>query len=199
MRHSDEELPPGLERVLAFVNTLDVEENRDELGSAAALTDWLRSHGLGSDVHATRRDLGLAIGLRDAVRLVWRSHSGGPIDPHQLEDANEVLGRFVLRPEFGADGTPTVAPHASGAAGALGALVAELVLAGQHPAWSRLKLCPAEDCLWAFFDHSKNRSRRWCSMNVCGNRTKTRAYRQRMSANTQRVVPAASRSSVSAR
>jgi len=35
------------------------------------------------------------------------------------------------------------------------------------------------DCQWAFYDRSKNRSGRWCSMRTCGNRTKTRAYRTR--------------------
>ena len=35
--------------------------------------------------------------------------------------------------------------------------------------WNRLKVCPNDDCAWAFYDESRNRSRRWCSMNVCGN------------------------------
>ena len=46
-------------------------------------------------------------------------------------------------------------------------------------AWERLKACPAEDCEWAFFDVSRNRSRTWCSMEECGNRAKTRRYRRR--------------------
>jgi predicted RNA-binding Zn ribbon-like protein len=45
--------------------------------------------------------------------------------------------------------------------------------------WERLKICPADDCHWAFYDASKNRSRTWCNMQVCGNRKKTRAYRAR--------------------
>jgi len=45
--------------------------------------------------------------------------------------------------------------------------------------WSRLKICPDDDCQWAFVDQSRNRSRRWCSMEVCGNRDKTRTYRAR--------------------
>jgi predicted RNA-binding Zn ribbon-like protein len=42
-----------------------------------------------------------------------------------------------------------------------------------------VKICPAADCRWAFFDHSRNRSRTWCSMRVCGNREKARAWRER--------------------
>lgn len=42
--------------------------------------------------------------------------------------------------------------------------------------------CPADSCGWAFYDHARNRSRRWCSMAVCGNRTKARSYRRRHAA-----------------
>jgi predicted RNA-binding Zn ribbon-like protein len=45
--------------------------------------------------------------------------------------------------------------------------------------WDRLKACRLDDCQWVFYDHSKNRSRTWCSMRVCGNRAKARAYRER--------------------
>jgi predicted RNA-binding Zn ribbon-like protein len=45
--------------------------------------------------------------------------------------------------------------------------------------WSRLKACRAADCRWAFYDRARNHSRHWCSMEVCGNRTKARAYRAR--------------------
>jgi predicted RNA-binding Zn ribbon-like protein len=43
--------------------------------------------------------------------------------------------------------------------------------------WERAKACRADDCRWAFYDQSRNRSARWCDMAVCGNRTKVRAYR----------------------
>ena len=68
----------------------------------------------------------------------------------------------------------------------------EVVLAGADPlaevvataltamldgTWKRLKVC--RNCQWAFYDTSKNRSGSWCSMQLCGNRLKTRAYRTR--------------------
>ena len=43
--------------------------------------------------------------------------------------------------------------------------------------WERLKACP--QCGWSFYDYSRNRSATWCSMSLCGNRLKTRAYRRR--------------------
>jgi len=63
--------------------------------------------------------------------------------------------------------------------GYLGSVLAAMVQAGERGSWERLKICAADDCRWAFFDRSKNRAGRWCSMAVCGNRTKTRTYRAR--------------------
>jgi predicted RNA-binding Zn ribbon-like protein len=45
--------------------------------------------------------------------------------------------------------------------------------------WQRLKTCPGEHCGWVFYDHSRNNSGRWCSMAVCGGRTKARTHYQR--------------------
>jgi predicted RNA-binding Zn ribbon-like protein len=45
--------------------------------------------------------------------------------------------------------------------------------------WSRLKICPGDDCGWAFYDGSRNRTGRWCSMSVCGGRSKARAHYRR--------------------
>ncbi|RCW77650.1 putative RNA-binding Zn ribbon-like protein [Phyllobacterium bourgognense] len=41
----------------------------------------------------------------------------------------------------------------------------------------RIKICP--NCHWLYFDESRNRSRRWCDMNVCGNRAKARRHYNR--------------------
>jgi predicted RNA-binding Zn ribbon-like protein len=45
-----------------------------------------------------------------------------------------------------------------------------------------LRYCAAEDCAWLFLDKSRNRSRRWCAMNVCGNRDKVRRHYRRLKA-----------------
>ena len=46
-----------------------------------------------------------------------------------------------------------------------------------HPQPERLKICP--NCEWLFLDKSKNRSRNWCDMAVCGNRAKARLHYRR--------------------
>jgi predicted RNA-binding Zn ribbon-like protein len=44
---------------------------------------------------------------------------------------------------------------------------------------SRIKQCSGEHCGWLFFDTTKNKRRRWCEMQVCGNRAKQKAHRAR--------------------
>ena len=44
------------------------------------------------------------------------------------------------------------------------------------PASARLRECANHRCLWLFLDDSKNGSRRWCSMQACGNRAKAHRH-----------------------
>lgn len=44
---------------------------------------------------------------------------------------------------------------------------------------ARVKACASETCDWLFLDMSRNRSRRWCDMEVCGNRAKARRFNER--------------------
>jgi predicted RNA-binding Zn ribbon-like protein len=44
---------------------------------------------------------------------------------------------------------------------------------------SRLRVCPGDPCGWLFADTSRNRSRHWCNMSVCGNLAKVRRFRAR--------------------
>lgn len=44
---------------------------------------------------------------------------------------------------------------------------------------TRIKQCGGEHCGWLFFDTTKNKRRRWCEMEVCGNRAKQKAHRAR--------------------
>jgi predicted RNA-binding Zn ribbon-like protein len=43
----------------------------------------------------------------------------------------------------------------------------------------RIRECAADDCGWLFYDTSRNQSRRWCSMQSCGNRAKVQQFRER--------------------
>jgi predicted RNA-binding Zn ribbon-like protein len=73
-------------------------------------------------------------------------------------------------------------PSEGGVEGALGRLVAIAFLSDLDGTWVFLKECAGEGCSAVFFDRSKNHSGRWCSMSVCGNRAKVRAWRERQRA-----------------
>ena len=64
--------------------------------------------------------------------------------------------------------------HAPGVDGALGGIVAAVHAAAVDWTWPRLKACQKGHCRWAFYDASRNRSSRWCSMAACGAREKAR-------------------------
>jgi len=52
--------------------------------------------------------------------------------------------------------------------------------------WERMKTCANDRCRWLFYDHSRNRSRTWCTMDICGAEAKMRAYRRRRAASRVR-------------
>ena len=80
---------------------------------------------------------------------------------------------------FDDHGDARIEPKASGVDGALGRLLVVIADAQRDGTWSRLKACAAEDCQYAFYDRSRNRSAVWCDMKVCGNRQKVRSFRSR--------------------
>jgi len=58
------------------------------------------------------------------------------------------------------------------------ALAAAELLTSAHDR-QRVKECAAATCTWLFLDQSRNQSRRWCDMKVCGNRAKARRFSER--------------------
>jgi predicted RNA-binding Zn ribbon-like protein len=80
---------------------------------------------------------------------------------------------------LGPEGPRFLAGTTAGLDGALGVVLAATAGAMLDGSWSRLKICPGDHCGWAFYDHSRNQSGRWCSMNVCGGRAKARAHYRR--------------------
>jgi predicted RNA-binding Zn ribbon-like protein len=175
-----QEAPGELELVRAFVNTLDLEDGLDELSDPAALERWLRTHDLlRGGPRPGDEELVAARRFREAIRTLLLGNNGVSV----RKEAAVVLGRTAERAGlalvFDADGNARLEPAASGVDGALGRVLAVVAEAMADGSWTRLKACRADDCRWAFYDHARNRSRQWCSMAVCGNRTKARTYRRR--------------------
>jgi len=172
-------IPIPLALVPEFVNTLDVETGADELGHEGALARWFEARGL-SVGDATSAELKRAVRLREALRDLLLENNHVDVDAsaaRRLVEACARRGKVELR--FSASGELAPTATAAGADGALGAVVAAVALSMGEGTWSRLKACRAETCHWAYYDNTRNRSRAWCSMEVCGNREKVRSYRRR--------------------
>jgi predicted RNA-binding Zn ribbon-like protein len=174
--------PGRLEHVRAFVNTLDVEADTDDLGSPAALADWLRSRELIGPwrSQATVEDLRQAIAMREALREVLLAHvSAGHPTADRVDTLRSVAANLAIKLEVADDGTIRPAPDGQAPAAGLTALLLIAAAAATAGTWSRLKVCSADDCRWAFYDRSPTRTGCWCSMAICGSRAKSRAFRQR--------------------
>jgi predicted RNA-binding Zn ribbon-like protein len=94
---------------------------------------------------------------------------------------------YLLRAGDPTADEPSLVALGHGAHAAVGRVAAALATARAAGTFDRLKVCPGDDCGYAFIDSSRNRSRRWCAMRACGNQSKIRAYRRR-----HRPVPAKS-------
>jgi len=176
---STQTAPGELERVRDFVNTFDVESGADDLSSPEALRVWLHGHELSPGRTATRADLVAARRLREAIRALLLENNGLSVRKEAALTLNRAAARAGVSLRFDSGGRVRLEPAARGIDAALGRLVAIAASAMVDGTWARLKACRADDCHWAFYDHARNHSRHWCSMAVCGNRTKARTYRQR--------------------
>jgi predicted RNA-binding Zn ribbon-like protein len=181
--------PGRLWTVQAFVNTLDVEQSTDELASPASLAGWLSAAGLlDQSAPAQDGDLRLALDLRESLRGVLRSHATHGPAQGQPGGLGAIAADLPVRLEVTADGRIEPAPAGSGAQAALTRILLIAAEAATLGTWSRLKACSADDCQWAFYDRSPTRNGCWCSMQICGARAKSRAYRERRASNRRRLT-----------
>jgi predicted RNA-binding Zn ribbon-like protein len=150
--------PEPLREVQLFLNSVDLEHDTDWL------PEWLDERGLAGELERART-------LREALRALVLANNGAAVDQPALELVNGAAERLSLRVG------PDAGLHVGGGRDALDGVVAIALGAMLDGSWPRLKAC--RNCCWSFYDYSPNRSATWCSMQLCGNRTKTRAYRRR--------------------
>jgi len=186
------EAPGELELVRRFVNTRDIEEGSDELHSTDALLSWFAGMDLLNEDGATadEKDLERALALREGLRALLLANNGEEVEPAHLRELNRAIGSVCFTVRFDDDGSPTLKPESSGVSAALGRILTAVVRATDEGTWGRLKVCPNDACQWAFYDRSKNRSGKWCTMEVCGNRMKARTFRQRQASRKRVSHPA---------
>lgn len=151
--------PQPLREVQLLINSVDLHAGTDWIG------EWLSERGLAPRQAARARR------LREALRALVLANNGIELGEDALATINEEAGRARLHVD--ASGSLSV----EAGAGPLGRVVAITLGAMLDGSFGRLKAC--RNCRWSFYDYSPNRSATWCSMQLCGNRKKTRAYRAR--------------------
>jgi predicted RNA-binding Zn ribbon-like protein len=176
--------PGDLELVRAFLSVHDhLAGTSDSLAPGLdTIAWWLGQRGLiDPDVEPDRADLRLAADVLEALRSRVRENMGAQRDPDTIRILDDAAHATGLAVRFGAEG---LAPTTEGVRGALGRILAIAFLSEVEGTWSRFKMCSSPVCRSVFWDRSKNRSGRWCTMKSCGNRAKVRAYREREHAGT---------------
>lgn len=189
---------PNLEGRLAldFANTLSnrlMPEPRERLGSYDALVDWalavqligpteagrLRARARAHPADAERAHR-CAIGLREAIYGVFHAFATGQRpSPDDLEVLNRTLAdgmtrRRLRESEVGYCWAWEEEPEGlDWPLWPVAYSAAELTTTDEL---ERVKECEGADCAWLIYDASRNKSRRWCDMQECGNRVKARRH-----------------------
>jgi predicted RNA-binding Zn ribbon-like protein len=179
--------PGDLALIQGFVNTLDIERERDDLHSPGALKVWMVRHGLlSSAASISEDDFEEWIAFRESLRALLRKNGGEKLGRGVIRHLNRLADGLNIKIGFDPDGAARLhAATTQGVTKALGQMLLIVLNSISDGSWWRLKSCSESNCLWAFYDSSKNMSGRWCSMSVCGSREKARTYRRRKSESGQ--------------
>ena len=191
---------------LDFINTRDerpTAQPKELLTSYADLLSWARQAGAATRSQGEALEKGAARRPRAALAALERARSvrenlfslfsnaaaGRRLSGKGLQSLDEPLAAALARQrlapgtEGGAEWTWSEGPDLDRVLWPVLRSAADLLTSGDL---ARVRECAADPCAWLFVDRSKNRSRRWCDMAVCGNRDKVRRHRRR-----QRRRPAA--------
>jgi predicted RNA-binding Zn ribbon-like protein len=161
-----------------LINTRSIEFDTDELGTADAVAAWLRARDLLRRAEqVTPAEHRRVLRMREGLRALIAANHGESEPPAladlaALSDALPVVLDVTTRP-------PRLVPARPGAVDhALATMLIAVARSVDNGTWNRLKVCREPACRWAYYDHSRNRSRAWCSMATCGNRAKARTFRR---------------------
>ncbi len=182
-------VPDELANLYDFANSLDVRHfthhgvqhvQGDELGSPRELGAWMAARGLSwTGAKITPAMFETALQLRASVRFYLERD---PTERRRNKDAvqslNKAMSLFPLTADARSD-RMTLRGARDDALAGLSLVVAELYDGSVRGTLDRLKMCAAEECRRLFYDRSKPATRRWCMSTLCGNRIKTRNYRER--------------------
>jgi predicted RNA-binding Zn ribbon-like protein len=173
----------GVGLAVDLVNSFSPTSGREDLTDVVVLDEFLLEHDYSYRRPSTEDDLEQVRVLRERLRAVFSAHEAAVA----VSILNALLAEAGALPQltnhdeepwhlhFTPPETPLAPRLAADAAMGLAVIIAE------H-GFERLQVCEGKDCLDVFVDISRNRSRRYCSPDVCGNRANVAAYRARQRA-----------------
>ena len=170
--------PGRLEIVRRLINSKELDLGTDDLVTVEDLVRWLRDNEYahdsvgGADVCRMRE-------LRD-VLTGWAAcnHDQTALPAAAVDSVNQLARWCGLHAELTTNGWH-LRPARAGIGAVVGDLLGIVAEAQADGTWERLKLCDNATCRWAFYDASRSRRARWCTMDGCGNRIKQAAWRAR--------------------
>jgi predicted RNA-binding Zn ribbon-like protein len=173
--------PEPLRRVQSLINTLDRESGVDRLANRADAGPWLVANGLlAPDATPTDDELRILTDVREGLRaLVIQNTDGRQPAPGAVAALHEITEGEVARAAVTEDGGVRLAPAGDSVRARLLALLLVVSEAQRDGTWAHMKACANDDCLWAFYDRSRNHGGTWCDMATCGNKLKNRDFRAR--------------------
>ncbi len=186
--HDKDDTPPApgdLELVRSFLSLHDHEPgNPDGLPpSLESVRWWLASQGLiGTDAEVPDGELRWARRVMAALTSKVRENMGDPPDVDAIALLNTAAEETGLRLCFGCPDDAPIHVESAGTRGAVGRILGTAFLAELDGRWERFRICNDPGCSAVFYDRSRNRTGKWCSMTSCGNRAKVRAFRERQAA-----------------
>jgi len=165
--------PGNLVLLEGFLNTYAGEFGVEDFATPDSTEAWLKSVNLwtGTEKLSTSQTRKI-ISFRDTLRM-WI------LDKETNQPINELIQAVPFQAMFDSQGE--IGFRSKGDAGdqVLGA-VSEVILESQkNGTWDRFKCCELPTCGWAYYDSTRSRTKRWCSMKTCGSRHKAREYYKR--------------------
>lgn len=119
-------------------------------------------------------DMGDVLEVRRAISGLARARvAGGQEPPGAVSAINAAASKPPLVPELSADYHQRLLPGT--ASQALSTIARDIIDLFSSPLVDRVRICEADDCGLLFVDTSRPGTRRWCSMEWCGDRAKKRA------------------------
>ena len=139
--------------------------------------DWLRKR-VGERADLAADLLAQAVALREAIHDIGAALGRHAKPPEAaLASLSALHARCVAKAELAPGALScrwTWSVRASPVEAALGPIALAAVRLFTEGDFHRIRECGGHACGWLFYDRSKNNRRRWCEMEVCGNRAKQR-------------------------